>query len=44
MEFTGISVVFYYEPKDSTDRGTGRGFHWHCENNEIELELVSQCI
>ena len=41
MEFIASeSVVFSYEPKDST----GQGFHWHCENNEIELEPVSQCI
>ena len=39
-----VPVVFYYEPEDPTDQGTDRGFHWHCENNEIELELVSQCI
>ena len=41
MEYvTSESVVFSYEPEESR----GQGFHWHCENNEIELELVSQCI
>ena len=40
MEFIAPeSVVFSYELGS-----TGRGFHWHCGNNEIELELVSQCI
>ena len=42
MEYvTRENVVFSYE---LGSRSGGRGFHWHCENNEIELEPVSQCI
>ena len=37
MEFiTSENVVFSYELGY-------RGFHWHCENDDIQLQLVSQC-
>ena len=38
MDFiTPESVVFSYELGN-------RGFHWRCENDDIQLQLVSQCI